>query len=117
MINLDKVKNVYLSAEFTDMRKSVDGLSIIVQTAFKLDLFEPSLFVFCNKDKNKIKILHFDNGFWLYYRRLEKGKFKWPKDGNDLYNITFEELKWFINGHELRLVERQFKAIKRVDLY
>ena len=99
------------------MRKSINGLSIIVETEFKLDLFEPSLFIFCNKAKNKIKILHFDNGFWLYYRRLEKGKFKWPKASNKIYNITFEEMKWLINGHELRVIERKFKSIKKLDIY
>lgn len=82
LINLDKVENIYFSTEFTDMRKQVDGLAMIVESSFKLDVFEPSLFLFCNKTKNKIKILHFDNGFWLYYKRLEKGKFKWPKEKN-----------------------------------
>jgi transposase len=98
------------------MRKQVDGLSIMIQTVLKLDPFEPSLFVFCNKGKNRLKILHFDHGFWLYYHRLEKGKFKWP-DKEGLFNISFEELKWFINGHELRLETRKFESIKKLDLY
>jgi len=117
LINLDKITNVYLSSNYTDLRKAIDGLSIIVETEFKLDLFEPSLFIFCNKAKNKIKILHFDNGFWLYYRRLEQGKFKWPTKTNEVYNISFDELKWLINGHSLRLKERKFKDINQVDFY
>ena len=117
MINLDKIKNVYLSSNFTDLRKSIDGLSIIVETEFNLNLFEPSLFIFCNKSMNKIKILHYDNGFWLYYRRLEKEKFKWPVNNLGVINISFEELKWLVNGHELRLEERKFKDIKKVDFY
>ena len=98
------------------MRKQVDGLSIMIQTVLKLDPFEPSLFVFCNKCKNRLKILHFDHGFWLYYHRLEKRKFKLP-DKEGLFNISFEELKWFINGHELRLETRKFEPIKKLDLY
>lgn len=117
MINLDKIKSVYFSCQYTDLRKSVDGLAIIVETEFKLNLFEPSLFVFCNRAKNKLKILHFDNGFWLYYRRLEKGKFKWPEIDRQTIDLTFDELKWFINGHELRVETRKFKDIKRVDFY
>ena len=117
MINLDKIKNVYLSSNFTDLRKSIDGLSIIVETEFNLNLFEPSLFIFCNKSMNKIKILHYDNGFWLYYRRLEKEKFKWPVNNIGVINMSFEELKWLVNGHELRLEERKFKDIKKVDFY
>ena len=111
------VEKVYLSSAFTDMRKSIDGLALIVETEFELDVFEQALFVFCNKAKNKMKILHFDNGFWLYYRRLEQGKFKWPETNNELYQVTFEEIKWLINGHELRLKERKFKEIKRLDFY
>lgn len=117
MINLDKVKHVYLSSTLTDMRKSIDGLAIIVETSFKQALNESSLFLFCNKAKNKIKILHFDNGFWLYYRRLEKGKFKWPETSDEIYSVTFEELKWFIDGHELRVKMRKFEDIKSVEFY
>ncbi len=118
MINLDKIKHVYISSDFTDLRKSIDGLALIVETTFKLDVFEEALFIFCNRDKNKLKILHFDNGFWLYYRRLEQGKFKWPSaETNAIYTLTFDELKWLVNGHELRLKESKFKEIKRADFY
>ena len=111
------MKHIYLSSNLTDMRKSIDGLAIIVKTSFKLDLSESSLFLFCNKAKNKIKILHFDNGFWLYYRRLEKGKFKCPEASNEIYVVTFDELKWFINGYELRVKKRKFEDIKSVEIY
>ena len=67
MFNLDKVDTIYLACGVTDLRKSIDGLAIIVQQQLKLDPFETALFVFCNKQMNKIKILHFDEGFWLYY--------------------------------------------------
>jgi transposase len=117
VVNLDKIKNIYLSSSYTDLRKAIDGLAVIVEAEFKLDLFGPSLFLFCNKAKNKIKILHFDNGFWLYCHRLEKGKFRWPKDIDETINITIDELKWFINGHELRIKTRKFKDVKRVELY
>ena len=71
--------NVYLAPGVTDMRKSIDGLALIVSEVLELDPFSESLFVFCNRGRNKLKILHWQtNGFWLYYRRLEKGRFKWP---------------------------------------
>ena len=78
MFNLDKVDTIYLACGVTDLRKSIDGLAIIVQQQLKLDPFETALFVFCNKQMNKIKILHFDEGFWLYYYRIEHGRLKWP---------------------------------------
>jgi transposase len=97
MINTGKV---YLALGSTDMRKSIDGLAAIVQECFKLDPFSSSLFVFCNKNRNKLKILQWQhNGFWLHYRRLEKGVFQWPKEGNDSPLIlSGRELQWLLDG-------------------
>ena len=117
MFNLSDIENVYLAVGPTDLRKSIDGLSLIVQSTFKLNLFEKSIFVFCNKASDKIKIIHFDNGFWLYYRRLERGKFKWPISSKDTIHISYNELEWLLNGHELRLEKRKFKEIKQRVIY
>lgn len=75
MLNIDEVKIVYLACGVTDLRKSIDGLTMIVKNQFNLDPFEKALFVFCNKQMNKLKILYFDEGFWLYYHRLENSRF------------------------------------------
>ena len=102
MINAG-IEKVYLSAGSTDMRKSIDGLAAIVQESFKLDPFSSSLFVFCNKNRNKLKILQWQhNGFWLHYRRLEKGIFQWPKEGNASPIILgYRELQWLLDGLSL----------------
>ncbi len=94
---------VYLALGSTDMRKSIDGLAAIVQISFELDPFSTNLFVFCNKAKNKLKILQWDNnGFWLYYKRLEKGKFHWPKENSSqTLVINQRELNWLLDGLEL----------------
>lgn len=74
MINLSNSNKVYLACGVTDMRKSIDGLAAIVQECFLLDPFSTCLFVFCNRKRDKIKLLQWQhNGFWLIYRRLEKG--------------------------------------------
>ena len=117
MFNLSEIENVYLVVGPTDLRKSIDGLSLIVQSTFKLDLFEKSIFVFCNKASDKIKIIHFDNGFWLYYRRLESDKFKWPISSKETINISYNELEWLLNGHELRLEKRKFKEVNKRVIY
>jgi transposase len=60
------------------MRKSIDSLAALVQESFSLDPFSQCLFVFCNRERNKLKILYWEhNGFWLFYRRLERGTFQW----------------------------------------
>lgn len=77
MLGVTSIDKVYLACGNTDLRKSIDGLAAIVQEEFKLDLFSSCLFVFCNRARDKIKILHWENnGFWLYYKRLERGNFK-----------------------------------------
>jgi len=99
MLNIGAGK-VYLATGSTDMRKSINGLAAIVQEYFKLDPFSSNLFVFCNKTRNKLKILHWQhNGFWLHYRRLEKGVFRWPKESNDSPLIlSSRELQWLLDG-------------------
>lgn len=61
---------------------------------------------------NKLKILHFDEGFWLYYYRLEKSKFKWPMNKNEALNVNIEELRWILKGYEVRTVSK-FKPINQ----
>jgi transposase len=79
-------KRIYLACGATDMRKQINGLSAIVELSFKLDPFAAALFVFCNRNRDRIKILEWDgDGFWLYFKRLEKGRFKWPAaDANEV---------------------------------
>ena len=55
-----QVNRVYLACGSTDMRKSIDGLAVLVKEGFNLDPFEPALFVFCNRERNKLKILYWE---------------------------------------------------------
>lgn len=103
MLNQTIVDKVYLACGYTDLRKSIDGLAVIVKECFELDPFSNCLFVFCNKNRDKLKILHWEhNGFWLYYRRLERGKFQWPSDADTkAVSISQRELRWLLDGLDL----------------
>ena len=98
---------VYLAPGATDMRKSIDGLALIVSELLELDPFSESLYS-CSATvgRNKLKILHWQtNGFWLYYRRLEKGRFKWPDNRlarRNVLSITRRELNWLLDGLHLQ---------------
>jgi len=108
MIRASSIENVYLAKGPTDLRKSIDGLSILVQEGFHLDPFSPCLFVFCNRKRDKLKILHWEySGFWLYYKRLEKGTFQWPKanDSSPSLPINRRQLNWLLDG--LSIQQRQ----------
>lgn len=92
-------QRVYLARGSTDLRKSIDGLAALVQAEFQLDPFAPALFVFCNRHRDKLKILHWEhNGFWLWYRRLERGRFAWPAAGSGPVAISRRELRWLLDG-------------------
>lgn len=89
---------VYLALGATDMRKSIDGLSLIVSESFSMDPFSRALFVFCNRKGNRVKILEWEeSGFWLHMKRLEKGRFRWP-EGTGARGISERELRWILDG-------------------
>jgi transposase len=104
---------VYLACGATDLRKSIDGLAGIVQERFGLDPFADCWFVFCNKGRDKLKVLRWDtNGFWLYYRRLEKGRFRWPANTDpSIQQIDPRQLRWLLDG----LALEQKRAHPRVN--
>jgi len=115
LLSLKQSTMVYLACCPTDMRRSIDGLSIMVQMTFKLDPFTDALFVFCNKNKDKIKILYWEhNGFWLYYRRLERGRFKWPQTdvSTETIQVTERELRWLLDGLDIH-EKGAHKAVKQ----
>ena len=118
MLTIEPSK-IYISSANVDMRKSIDGLSSIVEQKFKLDPFSDAMFVFHNRHCDKIKILYWDgDGFCLLYKRMEKGKFHFPKKlTGDTYTVSHEELDWLMHGlsveemrHYNRLKNKKFST-------
>jgi transposase len=71
---------IYLHRDVVDFRKSINGLVTIVEQEMALSPFGDALFVFCNRNRDRVKVLYWDKtGFCLWYKRLEKEKFKWPR--------------------------------------
>jgi len=87
-------KRIYLACGPTDGRKQIIGLVTLVKNSFKLDPFESAVFVFCNRSRNRLKILEWDGtGFWLHLKKLERERFQWPEAGNDkTMTLTDDEL-------------------------
>ena len=96
-------KKVYLACGHTDMRKSINGLSAIVESSFNLDPFSEAAFVFCNRSRDRVKILEWDgDGYWLYFKRLERGHFRWPTTGEEAtMGLTGEELNILLSGSKV----------------
>lgn len=100
------------------MRKSIDGLAAIVEGRFALNPFDDVLFVFCNKSRDRIKILEFDiDGFWLHFKRLERGRFRWPAEGEEAtMTLTGEELSFLLGGTrvEMKLKRNELKVRRAI---
>jgi transposase len=89
------IKRIFLAAGSTDMRKSINGLSFLVEQAMALDLFTGDFSVFCNRRRNMIKILYWDhNGFTLSHKRMGKHRFHWPSSTEQVVTIGEKQLEW-----------------------
>lgn len=95
---------VYLHRQPVDFRKSINGLSALVEQDMQLSPFLNALFVFGCKQRNKIKVLYWDKtGFCLWYKRLEKDKFKWPKRmESDVLLLDKEQFEWLLRGLDIQ---------------
>ena len=95
---------IYLHRDYVDFRKAVNGLCAIVEQELLMNPFDESLYVFCNRSRDKLKILHWDKtGFVLWYKRLEKDKFKWPiRENESVIGLNEESLNWLLTGLPVR---------------
>ena len=81
------------------MRKQANGLALIIQEQIEMDPFSGSLFLFCNRRRNIMKMLYWDrNGFCTWKKRLEKHRFPWPADESAVREIGAQELRWLLDG-------------------
>lgn len=83
----------------TDLRKGINGLSVLIQNVMENDPFSKTLFLFCNGKHKLLKIVYWDrNGFCLWQKKLERSKFPWPQSSEAGREIRFEELKMLLDG-------------------
>ena len=100
--DITAARDIYIACGYTDMRKSIDGLAAVVQEQFRLDPFSKSLFLFCGKRRDRMKVLLWEgDGFVLLYKRLENGNFKWPRRESEVRPISWQEFRWLMEGLEL----------------
>lgn len=107
--------HLYISCGPTDFRKQIDSLVALINLQFKLDPFtDRCVFIFCNKRKNSIKVLRYDNnGFILASKKLLDGmKFQWPKNATEVKEITPQQLDWLLSGLSIE----QKKALHPVKM-
>jgi transposase len=98
ILDWSKVK-VFVKPGPTDMRKQINGLSMIVSEDLEMDPFAGNLFLFCNKLRKILKIIYWDkNGFAMWLKRLEKDKFPWPMNRKEATEITQDQFSFLLQG-------------------
>lgn len=92
-------ESIWLYPMPIDFRKQIDGIVVLVANHLNLNPTSGQLFLFRNKTQNKLKILWWDrNGFWLFYKRLEKGHLIFPKTESNVIELTREQMNWLLSG-------------------
>ena len=110
MIDLSLVRNYYVACGYTDLRRGIDGLASIVIQQYGTELDEESLFLFCGRRTDRIKALYFSgDGYILLYKRLNNGKFQWPRSEAELRKLDAQSFRWLMEGLEIE----QKKAIRK----
>jgi transposase len=107
MIGLPSGSRVWLAAGVTDMRKGFDGLAAIVKATLAEDPYSGHLFVFRGRKGDRLKVLWYDgDGLCLLAKRLERGRFVWPRATSGVVSLSPAQLSMLIEGIDWRRVER-----------
>ena len=108
--DISAASEIYIVTGYTDMRKSIDGLCAIIEHEFHMDPNRPSLYLFCGRRCDRIKLLLWEpTGFVLLYKRLSgTGRYQWPRSRAEARSLTWQEFDWLTSGLDIE----QPKAIR-----
>jgi transposase len=107
VFRFDEGLKVYLHRDPVDFRMGINGLSIMVEQAMRLNPMTSALFVFGNRRRDRIKILGWGgNGFWLLLKRLEADRFTWPSERSETITLSVEQLHWLLDGIDLAVIQK-----------
>lgn len=112
--NASGFDKIYCACGRTDLRKGIDGLSEIIRHQLGLDPFQKNvLFMFCGRSPTKIKCLVWEgDGFLLLYKRLQDGRYQWPKTPQEVRDMTQEQFDWLMSGQSIDPSIRKVKIKK-----
>ena len=98
---------VYLCRDIVDFRKGINGLAVLVEEMLEQDPFSEYLFVFCNRQRDKVKILYWErSGFCLWQKRLERARFQWPRKVDEkVFTFTGQQLNWLLDGIDVMRIK------------
>lgn len=98
------------------MRRSIDGLMATIRDTYEMGPYANALFLFCGRKRNTLKALHFDKtGFVLYLKRLDNGRFQWPRDASEVRPLSRQEFRWLMEGLSMDQPSASKPVIKKKD--
>lgn len=104
---------IFIRPGVTDMRKAINGLTLIVQDEMAADPFSKSLFLFCNRQRKILKAIYWDrNGFCLWQKKLEKHRFPWPDNEQAADKLSEQQLTWLLEGIDFWKAHTELKYSK-----
>jgi transposase len=103
VFRLNDELSVFVHRDAVDFRKSINGLATLVEQGLGMNPFGNAVFVFGNRRRNRVKLLLWHrNGFWLLMKRLEGDeRFAWPRDAEQVIELSVEQLHWLLEGFDL----------------
>jgi transposase len=108
---------IWLYPQPVDFRKQIDGLTLLIADHLQLNPTSGQLFLFRNRSANKIKILWWErNGFWLCYKRLEKGRLLFPATADKALELTRDQFSWLLSGLDCQKL-RQLPDVSATHFY
>ncbi len=94
------------------MRKSISGLMAIIRDTYQMDPYANAIYLFCGRRNNTLKALYFDkDGFCLLQKRLDNGRFQWPRNPSEVKSLTRQKFRWLMEGLSIE----QPKAIRPIS--
>ena len=120
MLHLTRSQRYWLYGEDTDMRKGFNRLHGIVKDQMQQDIFRGDIFIFINKRRNQIKLLHWEgDGLSMYYKRLEKGTYELPRETNQggCISMSSEQLQYILSGVILNSIKKRKRYVHASNLH
>jgi len=108
MFTLDTTRRILLATGTTDLRRGYNGLYALIQEQLRGDPLSGTIYVFCNRRRDALKLLCYDEGgLWVCGKRLEQGTFRWPSAGEQTVALTAAELQLLLSGIDLTFTQRR----------
>jgi transposase len=108
MLTLPPAVRIYVAVGATDLRRGMDGLAALVREGLELEPLSGHLFVFRNRRGDRLKMLLWDrSGFWVLYKRLERGTFPWPRSADQQVELRASDLMLLLSGAEPSRISRR----------